>query len=262
MNTRLSFLLGAALTMVFGGPNGALAQPLPGGLPTVEGRVTALEAAVTSVQASITALQAQNASLQSALGAETAARLAAESALQTALSQEVASRASGDAGLQAALNQEAATRASRDAALQTALNTERSERTAADTTLTSEIGTRGKAYFAGPAAGFLPNGDRTVILSLDLPAGSFFMVAKTDYSNIDHDTSWGCHLCIVGDICFEGGGGKTETSDFGFAIDEGNVALASVITLDAPRTVTFDCQSGKAGSNFNVATFTAISVAR
>ena len=90
--------------------------------------------------------------------------------------------------LGAGLAAEMAARQAADATLQSSINTETTARQAGDATLAAQINTRGKAYSIGSAVLFLPNGDLTVLSSLDLPAGPYFFIGHVNVSNVDHDT--------------------------------------------------------------------------
>jgi trimeric autotransporter adhesin len=131
---------------------------------------SALQSQITSNDSDITALQAADATLQSNIDAEEAARIAADSALQTQITNndtditalqaadttlqnnidaEEAARIAADTTLQTNITAEASTRSSADTTLQTNIDTEEAARIAADTTLqtniTTEASTRASA---------------------------------------------------------------------------------------------------------------------
>jgi hypothetical protein len=131
---------------------------------------SALQSQITSNDSDITALQAADATLQSNIDAEEAARIAADSALQTQITNndtditalqaadttlqnnidaEEAARIAADTTLQTNITAEATTRANADTTLQTNIDTEEAARIAADTTLqtniTTEASTRASA---------------------------------------------------------------------------------------------------------------------
>ena len=226
-NAVLAFAFGS----VIGGPGVALGQSQEGGLPAVSDRVAVLEGATASLKAAvkdllaqITTLQAANTVLQSALDAEIQARGAADAALQATAT-----------GLQTALNGEIAARQSTTAALSSGL-----------TVLNSRLdsfGNLGKAYETFVPDTFLPNGNRTTVAELALPAGKYFVMAKTVVSNVEHDTPWDCQLFRNGEsFPFFLDASSTYTEDVSFNSSD-NITLATIATLSAPGSVRMECFS-------------------
>jgi len=233
----------ALATSVVMVPCVAWAQAQTGGLPDVARRVAALEGTVTVLQSNVTALQTANANLQNALDAEIAARIA------------------GDDTLQAAIVEEATSRLSADFTLQQRIVTETTNRESADQALSNLIASRPKAFATSIARADVPNGDKTVVATLSLPAGKFLAAAKGTVSNREHDVVWGCALHRGSDdAVFDSVITSTETIGATGWIANNVVALTGMVTLTSPGTITMKCQSGDGGSEVNLISLVALEV--
>jgi hypothetical protein len=100
---------------------------------------SALQTQITNNDTDITALQAADTTLQNNIDAEEAARIAADTTLQTNITAEATTRANADTTLQGNIDTEEAARIAADTTLQTNITTEASTRASADTALQGQI---------------------------------------------------------------------------------------------------------------------------
>ena len=148
--------------------------------------------------------------LQAALAAETAARQAADAALTTlinniqtsignALNAETAARQAGDAALQNAISAETAARQAAAAALQATVNAQGSQLAALGTqvtTLQSQVANNATDVYVGQGGlTALDNNAQHVVVSVNVPAGSYYVTSIIPVFNLDGDDQSGqCQL--------------------------------------------------------------------
>src|SRR4029450_1285053 len=174
---------------------------------------------------------------------------------------ERAARIAGDNALQAAIVEEATSRFSADLMLQQRILTETTNRESADQPPSTLIATRPKAFATSIARADVPNGDKTVVATLSLPAGKFLAAAKGTVSNREHDVVWGCSLHRGSDdAVFDSVITSTETVGATGWITNNAVALTGMVTLSSPGTVTMKCQRGEGGSEVKLITLVALEV--
>lgn len=226
-----------------------------GGLPDVDARVTTLETVVTSLQALVTTLQSNVTILQTA-----------NNGLKTALDAEVNARIAADTALQNALKAEAEARQAQDVAFGFQLGFERSDRISGDDLLAEYIDAALHAAkpktFTAPASGvtFLPNGDMTILATLNLPAGNYYLTAKVGVQTQIHDELWRCYLYLDGSQLLDRSNASTVDATLTNTNVDANIKLQRVIALPASGRVDFQCESGEAHSNVYDISFIAIEV--
>lgn len=153
-------------------------------MPALADRVSSLEAVAVTLQTAVTTLATQvsilktaNTDLQSALNAESAARIAAETALQKALDAERAARIATDTTLQNALTAEAGARIAAETALQNAIDNCSSRPTLA---FSDGLGYQEQSVFYKVISKTLPQGNWVFIATAWVEAGGQENVAPGD----------------------------------------------------------------------------------
>lgn len=206
-----------------------------GGLPALADRTTTLESKAGIASGQITALQSAVASLQSA-----------NSSLTSAIT-----------GLTSGLNAERSDRlayqqftAAQFAGLSSAITAEKNARVAADDALRLLTGSSVATFVGTPLAQFLPNGDETVLSSLQLQAGKYLLIAKAEAGSFNRDLRWVCRLFLNGQQLLD----RAEFYTVGLGLlairsaGYENFSLHSVTTLSGPGRVDFQCSTGEPNS--------------
>ncbi len=224
-----------------------------GGLPALDTRVSALETVVTSLQTLVTTLQTNVATLQTSV----TTLQTANSDLKTALDAEIAARKAGDAALKAALDAEVAARKLSDADFLTFAGYVVDKFLQLDgdiTGLSADIAAasaKGRTY-AGPSlATFLPNGDMTVISSLTLPAGNYYVAAKTNVLSQMFTTDFKCYLYVNGAQQVDRGIASLRNLELTNDNVYANMKLNTLLALSAPAKIDFQCESGVSSSSIS-----------
>ena len=215
MSRLLSVVVVAGVFAIISGPSQAQtqsqapsqAQSQAGGLPVASERISVLEGIAATLQTAVTTLQSNVTNLLTnvtTLQTKVTTLETKNTDLQGALDAEIAARKAAEAHLQDLLDIESFIRKAEDSSLKTSV-----------ASLASQINTRGKAFIASVAETFLVNGDTGTVAELQLPAGSYFVLAKANLENSKHDAFWTCVL---------------QTDDFnkGFLFDSAQVDTESV----------------------------------
>src|SRR5262249_13640914 len=192
------------------------------------------------LQTKVTTLETTNTGLQNALNAEIAARTAAETALKNALDQETANREEGDRISLVGLSLEAHNRNSQF----------------------NQIAGRGKAFFSVVNDTFLVNGEGRVG-QIQLPAGSYFVMAKANLENSVHDSFWTCVLKtddLNKGFFFDSAQVDTESVGLSPNVNHQQAVMSGVVSLNQAATLILDCHTGESASNVTSVKISAISV--
>jgi len=212
----------------------AEAQPVPGGLPSVDARVTVLEGATQTLQTQVSTLQGQVATLQS----QVTALQNSNKSLQSELDTEIASRKDADSVLEAALLKEIFARGQADTALQASIS----------------AGSRGFSTFKNESE--LVEGASAIVGSIGpLPAGNYAVIATATVQNTKNNADWHCQLVrndmgtVIGEN-FEGTTSLDITDVFASGgTSTGNVTIPALVSLPDNGIVNMTCETGVAGSS-------------
>jgi len=92
----------------------------------------------------------------------------------------------------------------------------------------------------------VPNGDPTVVASLDLPAGNWLIYSHGTAFNIHHDDLWTCRLAVDGNGIATATTRTNYTQSLGNQIEENELAAegTAYIPPNAPGHATLTCDSG------------------
>jgi len=235
--SEVFFTLIAAIALV----GSAEAQPVPGGVPTLEARVETLMQATNTLQSQLSTLQGQvGATLQS----QVTTLQGSDSSFRDALFEEIVSRLSGDDAFQTALDQETAARKAGDAALQAAI----------------AASSAGFSIFKESPPGLVQGVPVTIGTIGPLPAGSYAIVATVAVANLEHNADWDCQLvrtdtgAVIGRT-FEG----TNRDSF-FGTTRRNVTIPALVTLPENGIVNMTCETQSTLSSVEDLTIVATSV--
>ena len=255
MSRRLCAVVLAGVFAMMSVPSSVRAESQAGGLPVVSDRVKVLEGIAVTLQTAVTTLQSNVTNLLTnvtTLQTKVTTLETKNTGLQGALDAEIAARKAAEAHLQDLLDIESFIRKAEDSSLKTSV-----------ASLASQINTRGKTFSTTVNDTFLVNGDGRVG-ELQLPAGSYFVLAKANLENSKHDAFWTCVLQtddLQKGFLFDSAQVDTESVGLSFNVNHQQGVMTGLVTLFVPATLLLDCHTGKSASNVREVKIIAISVA-